>query len=164
MCEMLRASSGARLFRLVTLILLVTSASVMVKADNRHSEQIVFSGVGFGSFATDSGTVESPFGFWLWCQSETSGNGIYGADKACADALGLTKGVFGFGANGGVVENADETYTMHVHSADFVIDAFLTNASDDLEHGPSNTVNAVFTAPAGGGQSTTAVVHVTGKE
>ena len=164
MYEILRASSGARLVRLVTLTLLVTAASVAVKADNRHSEQIIFSGVGFGNI----GGVNTPFGFWLWCQNESSGNGLYGRDLACAGAvyiyeLGLTKGVLGFGDNGGVVENPDDTYTMHVHSADFVIDARFTNASPDPEHGPSNTVTAVFTAPPGGGTSTNAVVHVTGK-
>ena len=65
---------------------------------SHHSEQIVFSGVGFGHV----GGVDTPFGFWVWCQNSTSGNGLYGRDKACEGAmyvyaLGLTKGVFGFG-------------------------------------------------------------------
>jgi hypothetical protein len=156
------------LFALLTVALCLvvfSGESKVVKADNNHSEQIVFSGVGFGSF----GGVQSPFGFWVWCQNSAPGNGLYGRDKACSGAmyiyaLGITKGVFGFGSNGGVVENADETYTMHVHSADYAIDAFLTNESDDLDPGPSNTVNVTFLTPAGGGSSTNAVVIVTGKE
>lgn len=155
-----------RLFALFALILMLVSTQAAVKADNRHSEQIIFSGVGFFTTGPLTG---SPFGFWVWCQNESSGNGLYGADKACSGAmyvyaLGLTKGVFGFDGNGGVVENNDDTYTMHVHSADYLIDAFLRNAPGGVTHGPSNTVNVSFVAPGGSGTSATAVVNVTGQE
>ena len=150
---------------LTVLALLTISNQVVVKADNRHSEQVIFSGVGFGVV----GGVETPFGFWIWCQNEASGNGLYGRDKACEGAmyvyaLGLTKGVFGFGSNGGVVENFDGTYTMDVHSADGLIHAFLHNLSATVTYGPSNGVEVRFVAPGGGGVSTNAVVNVTGKE
>ena len=156
------------LFALVTIIFCVavfSGESRVVKADNSHSEQIVFSGTGFGTF----GSVQSPLGFWVWCQNSTSGNGLYGRDKACQGAmyiyaLGITKGVFGFGANGGVTENPQGIYTMHVHSADFAIDARLTNASSVLSSGPNNTVNLVYSTPGGSGSSTNSVVIVTGKE
>jgi hypothetical protein len=152
---------------LAALTLLTISTQTVVKADNKHAEHIIFSGVGTFSGGSVPG---SPFGFWIWCISESSGNGIYSKDLACSGAmyiyaLGITKGVFGFGSNGGVVENADGTYTMNVHSADLVIQARLTNVLP-VKSGPSNTVNVTFTAPAGvgSGTSTNAVVLVTGKE
>jgi hypothetical protein len=161
------------LFALATIILCVVvfgGEIRAVKADNNHSEQIVFSGVGLGTFSTDHGQVQSPFGFWVWCQnSNSSGKGVYGVDKACFGGmyiygLGITEGVFGFGENGGVTEGPDGIYTMDVHSADGKIHAHLKNASPDITSGPSNEVDATFLTPAGSGASTNAVVIVTGKE
>ena len=158
---------------LMALTLLMISTRTVVKADNNHSEQIVFSGV--GTF-TSGGLTDTPFGFWVWCQNEGSGNGIYGKDKACQGAmyiyaLGITKSVFGFPAvGGGVTEKGDGTYTMDVHSPDGIIAAKLTNALP-VKQGPKNTVNVDFTAPAAAsgagspdGTYTNAVVIVTGKE
>jgi hypothetical protein len=162
-------SSTARFLGLVALIVLMSSTASVVKADDRHSEQIVFSGVGFFSSGPLTG---SPFGFWVWCQTGSSGNGLYGADKACSGAmyvyaLGVTKGVLGFGANGGVTEPTPGHYLMDVHSADGVIRATLINVTDedDISHGPTNTVHVDFTSPiAGGGDSLNAVINITGKE
>jgi hypothetical protein len=151
----------------VSLCLVVFSGeSKVVKADNNHSEQIVFSGVGFGTFDG----VQSPFGFWVWCQnSNSSGKGVYGVDKACFGAiyiygLGITKGVFGFGENGGVTEPDEGIYNMDVHSADGQLHAMLRNFSPEISSGPSNRVDVTFLTPAGAGSSTNAVVVVTGKE
>ena len=143
---------------MAALTLLMTSTQAVVKADNNHSEQIIFSGV--GTFT--SGSLMPPlFGFWVWCQNESSGNGIYNRDKACQGAMyvyamGLTKGVLGFGANGGVVEDPSGTYTLDVHSADMMIRAKLKNAAAPVK-GPKNTVNVEFTAPGGDGTSTNAL-------
>jgi hypothetical protein len=157
------------LFALVAMILCVavcTGERNVVRADNNHSEQIVFSGTGFGNI----GGIDTPFGFWVWCQnSNSSGKGVYGVDKACFGgmyiyALGITKGVFGFGTNGGVTEPDEGIYRMDVHSADGKIHAILQNASEDISSGPSNEVDVTFLTPSGNGVSTNAVVAVTGKE
>jgi len=119
---------------------------------DHHSEQIVFSGTGTSTLG--------PFGFWVWSQDADSRTPYHGeaAGALYLYALGITSGV-----EGEVVETSDGIYQITVESRRAGgIDAILTNEGDPV-HGPHNTVDVTFTAPsAGTGQSTNAVVNVTG--
>jgi hypothetical protein len=113
-------------------------------ASAERSEQVVFSGTGFGDFG--------PFGFWVWCAVDSHNpyddcNGamyFYG--------LHLTKHV-----DGEVTEPEDDQYQMDLSSRDGSIVCTLIN-EPPIVHGPHNTVNASCSTPAGSGTSTTAVV------
>ena len=121
---------------------------------DHHSEQIVFSGTGFGDFG--------PFGFWIWCQDADSGTPYAGecAGAMYFYALHLTKGV-----EGEVEETAEGIYTMTVASRKGdSVSCTLVNASEEITTGPTNTVNVTCTAPSGSGSSDDAVVNVTGPE
>ena len=146
------------LFALVTIILCVAvfSESRVVKADN-HSEQVVFSGIGFAA----AGDWASPVGFWIWCEADST-NPYVGR---CSGAMyvyfqGITTGV-----NGTISEAPDGIYHMDVNSNQgaSVLHALLWN-SDAPVKGPRNAVGVVITTPAGtsAGGTGTAVVNVTG--
>ena len=125
---------------------------------DHHSEQIIFSGTGFGTF----NETPSPFGFWIWCQDEDSSTPYAGecAGAMYFYALGITKGV-----EGEVIELSEGIYQMTVASRKgSSVSCQLTNANEELNHGPSNTVDVTCTTPSGSGQSTNAVVNVTGPE
>lgn len=114
-------------------------------ASAARSEQVVFSGTGFGDFG--------PFGFWVWCQVQT--HNPYETD--CNGAiyfyeLGLTKHI-----TGDVSEIADDQYQMDLASRDGSIACTLTN-EPPIVHGPDNTVDASCSSPSGSGTSTNAVV------
>jgi hypothetical protein len=146
---------------LVALMLGVVAISSGTRTSAREaSEQVVFSGVGF--FGAGSAIEGSPFGFWIWCESESE-NPYAGRCQGAMYiyALGITKHVEG---EIGEIETPDgDEYLMEVHSRDGVLLATLQNVAPNVK-GPKNTVNAVFTAPAGvgGGSSTNSVVNVTG--
>jgi hypothetical protein len=140
----------------VMALLLAAQFGRMVRAQEA-SEQVVFSGVGSGTF---DGTA-TPVGFWIWCEAESENP----YEGECAGSmyfykLGITEHVFDFSEEEGVVENADGTYTLHVISQDGSIDCTLHNLTAD--HGPKNTVDVSCSAPSGSGSSTKAVVNVTG--
>ena len=121
---------------------LITQAPV---ASAERSEQVVFSGIGSGGFG--------PFGFWVWCQVETSNP--YETD--CNGSmyfyqLGLVKHV-----TGDVSEPADDQYQMDLASADGSVACTLTN-EPPIVSGPHNTVDASCSSPSGKGSSTNAVV------
>ena len=145
-------------------LLLAFGASAVATAGQgaeHHSEQIVFSGTGFGTF----NDTASPFGFWIWCQDEDSGTPYAGecAGAMYFYALGITKGV-----EGEVIETSEGIYQMTVASRrDASVSCQLTNglnSDGELEHGPRNTVDVTCVTPSGSGQSTNAVVNVTGPE
>jgi hypothetical protein len=119
---------------------------------DHHSEQIVFSGQGDSTLG--------PFGFWVWSQDADSSTPYHGeaAGALYLYALGITSGV-----EGEVEETSEGIYEITVESRlAGGIDAVLTNVADPV-HGPHNTVNVTFSSPqAGTGQSTNAVVNVTG--
>ena len=119
---------------------------------SHHSEQIVFSGTGNSTLG--------PFGFWVWSQDADSSTPYHGeaAGALYLYALGITSGV-----EGEVEETSEGIYQITVESRrPGGIDAILTNAGEPV-HGPHNTVNVTFSSPqSGSGQSTTAVVNVTG--
>ena len=121
----------------------------------QNAEQVVFSGTGFGS--------QGPFGFWVWCMAEPSGNsqGVY--EDECAGAmyfyaLGITRGVSGDVTES---ETTEGVYHMDVASRDGAVACELWNDVPVL-HGPHNTVHVSCSSPAFDGTSTSAVVNVTG--
>ncbi len=140
-------------------VLILAVASVVHAANN--SEQVVFSGAGFGTFTPAGGSpTVSPFGFWIWCESD-SGNPYVGQCNGAMYfyALGITKGV----EDGSITELSDGIYAIHILSRKdngLTVDCTLTNESSNK--GPTNTVDVACTAPAGTGQTTNAVVNVTG--
>jgi hypothetical protein len=138
---------------LFAVILVFGLASI---ASAEAAEQIVFSGTGFGTF---NGT-ETPFGFWIWCEDEEANN-PYAEECNGAMyfyALGITKGV-----KGDVEEISEGIYQMTVASRKgSSVSCILVNESDEPTQGPTNTVDVTCTTPSGSGQSTNAVVNVTG--
>jgi hypothetical protein len=136
---------------LAALVLAVVSSA---PAQPQNAEQVVFSGTGFGS--------QGPFGFWIWCMAEPSGQsaGVY--EDECAGsmyfyALGITRGV-----SGDVTETSEGVYQMDVSSRrDDAVSCVLWNETP-IQHGPRNTVHASCSSPASVGTSTNAVVNVTG--
>jgi hypothetical protein len=130
------------------------SSAAPGQGGDHHSEQIIFSGTGFGDFG--------PFGFWIWCQDADSGTPYAGecAGAMYFYALHLTKGV-----EGEVEETSEGIYTMTVASRKGdSVSCTLVNASEEITSGPTNTVNVTCTAPAGTGTSDSSVVNVTGPE
>ncbi len=125
-------------------------------ASAQHSEQVVFSGAGEGTF---DGT-DTPFGFWVWCEAD-SANPYAGECNGAMYfyALHLVKHV-----EGGVSEGPDGIYNMNVFSSDGSVACNLHNESATPSHGPQNTVMVDCSAPSGSGSSTNAVVNVTGPE
>src|SRR2546425_4489064 len=120
-----------------------------------NSEQVVFSGTGFGNFA---GTP-SPFGFWIWCEA-TSHNPYAGncAGSMYFYALGLVKHV---GGDNAITEPQDGQYVITISSRDGSVGCTLIN-TPPITQGPTNTVSVSCSAPGGGGASTNAVGHATG--
>ena len=119
---------------------------------SHHSEQVVFSGGGF------SDDLESPFGFWVWCEADST-NPYQGRCNGAmyVYARGLTKHV-----SGTIAEPQEHIYEMTVAADDGSIQAILTNVGS-INRGPHNTVMVDFAAPGpGAGISTNAVVNVTG--
>ena len=145
---------------LAALMLCLVAFSGTSISAREASEQVIFSGVGF--FDEGSDIAGSPFGFWIWCESDSQ-NPYHGRCNGAMYiyALGITKHV------DGTIEEIDtptgEAYEMDVHSRDGALAATLQNVPPNVK-GPKNTVNAVFATPpaVGGGSSTTAVVNVTG--
>lgn len=121
---------------------------------DHHSEQIVFSGTGFGDFG--------PFGFWIWCQDPDSST-PYAEECAGAIyfyALQITKGV-----EGEVAEGPDGIYTMSVTSRKGdSVSCTLVNDSEEINAGPTNGVTVTCSSPAGSGHSDNSVINVTGPE
>ena len=132
------------------LVVLVTAPGV--SAQPRNSEQVVFSGTGFGTFGGGS-----PVGFWIWCEADSE-NPYAGECNGAMYfyALGITKHV-----DGTIAEPSDGHYVMTVSSRDSSVACTLANPALAVQ-GPRNTVNVGCTAPAGSGSSTNAVVNVTG--
>jgi len=140
----------------LALVLGGSAVATAGQGGDHHSEQIVFSGTGFGTF----NDTPSPFGFWIWCQDADSSTPYAGECNGAMYfyALGITKSV-----EGEVIELSDGIYQMTVASRKGgSVSCQLTNASDELSSGPNNTVDVTCTTPSGTGQSTSAVVNVTG--
>ncbi len=136
-----------------------SSAAVVAPASVPHnSEQVVFSGV-----AGINDTLGTPVGFWIWCEADST-NPYQGE---CNGAmyfyeLGITRHVED---SSKIQELADGQYMITVNaSRDSSIACTLTNTPPP-QHGPTNTVVVVCTAPhSGQATSTNAVVNVTGPQ
>ena len=146
-------------FCLVVVVVMLCATPTNVARAANNSEQVIFSGTGFGTF---SGTP-TPFGFWIWCEAE-SGNPYVGICSGAMYfyALGIVEHVAGFPPSGGIEEGPDGIYTMTVQSADGTVSCALVNASATLQRGPKNRVLVACEGPAGSGVSTNSVVNVTG--
>jgi len=131
----------------------VMGASALGAAEPRNSEQVVFSGGGTGTF----GGNPTPFGFWIWCEADST-NPYTGTCQGAMYfyVLGLVKSV-----KGAVVEPEENSYMMVVTTSDQTVFCSLQNVPP-IVHGPVNTVNVNCQAPAGNGVSNSAVVNVTG--
>lgn len=127
----------------------VANTAGATAAQAAGSEQVVFSGTGFGS--------SGPFGFWVWCEADSS-NPYAGFCNGAMYfyALHLTQHVSGTISEG----QTEDMYTMAVQSRDGSIMCWLTN-SVPVMSGPNNTVWATCSNPASAGMSASAVVNVT---
>jgi hypothetical protein len=149
--------SLAALVMVLLLTVTISQISRAHAASSSHSEQVIFSGTGFGTF----GGTATPFGFWIWCEAD-SGNSYVGQCNGAMYfyALGIVKHV----VDGSITELADGVYSINVlSSADTTVNCTLVNGAPPVK-GPNNTVTATCTAPAtaGVGTSGSAVVNVTG--
>ena len=147
--------------RILRPLLAVAILSIASFALGGSSEQLVFSGTGFGTFTPAGGTAtNTPFGFWIWCEVDSS-NGYVGE---CNGAmyfykLGITRAVEDAGA-GAIQELSEGIYRISIVSKkDNAIACTLVNESDN--HGPNNLIDVSCSAPAGAGQAK-GVVNVTG--
>ncbi len=143
----------ASLLVVVALLMLWgTSGSVAQAANN--SEQVVFSGTGF------SATI-GPFGFWIWCEADSSNPYV----SECNGAMYFyalfptmpTKHV-----DGTISEGPEGIYTMRVASRDGSVACTLKNEATPPTPGPTNKVSVKCCKPSFSGESTNAVVNVTG--
>jgi len=148
-------NTRATIASLVVVVFVLSSSAVISAQSSKHSEQVVFSGVG-------ACTEFGPVGFWIWCESDSSNPYLGECNGAMyVYSQGITKGV-----NGMITENQSTgAYTMSVVSRDSVLSATLTDVPP-VNKGPRNTVDFTVDIPAGScsGRSTTAVVNVTGPE
>jgi hypothetical protein len=155
---------SAKVVRAVFVVSILALASTAAAANN--SEQVVFSGTGFGTFALNGGDpTVTPLGFWIWCESD-SGNKYLGECHGAMYfyALGVTRSVEDAG-EGAIVENGEGLYSISVvdKKGQGLIACTLTNLSDDP--GPSNMITVECTAPGaviGSGTAPKSVVNVTG--
>jgi hypothetical protein len=151
-----------KVVRALLIVSILAVASIAAAANN--SEQVVFSGTGFGTFTPSGGSpTETPFGFWIWCEVE-SGNKYVGECHGAMYfyALGITRAVEDAGP-GAIQEPSDGIYSISVvdkKGQGAVIACTLINSSHD--HGPTNLITVTCDAPAGGGSAPNSVVNVTG--
>ena len=141
-------------------ILLAFTVTTPPTSRAQAAEQVTFSGGGTNNFG-------APFAFWIWCAAE--GNGPYAQTHKCKGAVTVPVQRLVVHVEGFVVEEADETYTMHVFSphpdpGSGSLTATLHNVDPEPAHGPNNTVEFTVVTPPRTftGVSTTAVVNVTG--
>lgn len=145
-------------FIVATLALMLLLAVTVLPASTAFassSEQVVFSGTGFGTFKN----TPTPFGFWIWCEGQSS-NPYKGQCSGAMYfyALGIVKHV----VDGNITGLGNNQFSITVVSTlDNSVDCTLVNAPPLLS-GPDNTVTANCNAPAGTGTSDNAVVTVTG--
>jgi hypothetical protein len=104
---MKRARGMAVTAMTATVVVLVATFGSAAQAAN-SSEQVIFSGTGFGTFANQP----SPFGFWIWCEADSL-NPYQGncAGSIYIYGLGLVKGVSGDDA---ITEPSEHKYVITV--------------------------------------------------
>lgn len=150
---MFRVTAKLRLLAVTAVLALLVASSSIAQAAN-NSEQVIFSGTGFGTFANTA----TPVGFWIWCEAE-SHNPYAGECNGSMYfyALRIVKHV----VDGSISEPSEGMYQISVVSSDGSISCTLTNVPP-ITKGPTNTVNVSCATPSGSGQSTSAVVNATG--
>ncbi len=147
------------LVALVMVLLLTVTISQTSRAraaSSSHSEQVIFSGAGF------SQSAQTPIGFWIWCEADSS-NPYFGQCNGSMYfyAKGIVKHVDEMQIPG-IQEVADGDYKMTVGSSDGSVSCTLENVPPPTS-GPTNTVHIICTAPViPDGLSTKAVVNATG--
>jgi len=128
-----------RIFGRTTLLLLAVGVTLLTSRTAAATEQIVFSGTGAFAGVT-------PFGFWIWCESQDSGNPYRGQCNGAMYfyALGITKHVAG-----SITEIAEGSIFQIdvVSTVDDSVACSLTNSSPPVK-GPHNTVTVNCTAPS----------------
>jgi hypothetical protein len=141
---------------LAAVVISVAPQPVLAQA----SQQVVFSGTGFGTFALGTNAPKgSPVGFWIWCEGAST-NPYMGVCNGAMYfyAFGITRPV------DGRVSESNGAFTMTVHSPGPTFLCTLTNVPP-VTSGPTNTVNVSCTTPGaltGSGSSKNSVVRVTG--
>ena len=155
-------SRSVKVVRALLIVSILAVASIAAAGNN--SEQVVFSGTGFGTFTPSGGSpTNTPFGFWIWCESD-SGNKYLGECHGAMYfyALGITRAVEDSGP-GAINELGEGLYSISVvdkKGQGAIIACTLTNSSDD--HGPVNLITVACGAPNGSGTAPNSVVNVTG--
>jgi hypothetical protein len=151
-----RFVKNALLALAVLTIAAAAAVGIASRADAASSEQIIFSGTGF------SPSTGTPFGFWIWCQSDESSTPYAGecSGSMYFYSLHVTKHVEDVVE---VQEPSEGEYLMTVASSDGAVSCTLENDPPPTS-GPTNTVHVSCTAPASfaDGVSTNAVVQATG--
>ncbi len=122
------------------------------------AQQIVFSAQNppsTGSFT--SGSVTTPFGFWIWCEGAST-NPYTGR---CGGAMYF----YGLAIVRGVQDFAAPTFgtsavTLHVQSGDGAVHCDLTGPLSPSS-GPTNTISVTCMKPSGSGTASNAEVQIT---
>src|SRR5713226_380307 len=123
-------------------VLLSTAPGILAHASS--SEQVVFSGTGFGKF----GGVNTPFGFWIWCESDSSNPYLGQCSGAMYFyALGIIRGV---GDTKPIAEPSPGAYVMTVGSADNAVACVLSNATPLLQARPTRSTSVAIRPLAAG--------------
>jgi hypothetical protein len=154
-------TQSVKVVRTLLAVSILAIASFAVAANN--SEQVIFSGTGFGTFTPNGGSpTDTPFGFWIWCEADSSNSYLGECHGAMYfQALHITQAVEDSGP-GAIQELSEGIYSISVvdKKGQGLIACTLTNASDNP--GPSNMITVSCRAPAGAGLAPNSVVSVTG--
>ena len=145
--------------RTVLVVSILAMASVAAAGNN--SEQVVFSGIGSGTF---DGTA-TPMGFWIWCEADSANSYLHECNGAMYFYnLSITQGVEDPSASA-FLESPDGIYHITVvdrATGGSIINCVLTNEATPPKHGPNNKIDVVCTTPSGSTTVSNAVVNVTG--
>ena len=132
-----------------------TSGATAVNRPSTVNQQLVLqdrAGTGFGTFNGH----QTPFGFWIWCQTALNSN-AYGAD--CGGSmyfyeLGISTGVDGsISGNTVTVESTPRNGSL---SCTFTLPSFST-----VTAGATNTVGLTCSSPSGSGTDNKVAIQLT---
>jgi hypothetical protein len=148
---------SANLVRFFLVVSILAIASIAAAGSN--SEQVVFSGIGSGTF----NDTETPVGFWIWCEADSSNKYLHECNGSMYFYnLNIVQGVEDPSASA-FQELSEGIYQITVvdrATGGSIINCMLTNESS--KHGPSNNVDITCTTPSGSTTVQHAVVNVTG--
>jgi len=145
------------LVRALFVVSILVIASVATAANN--SEQVVFSGIGSGTF----NRTQTGIGFWIWCEADSNNPYLHQCNGAMYFyQLGIVEGVEDPSPSA-FFESPDGIYHITVvdrATGGSIVNCTLVNESS--KNGPSNNVDVNCTTPAGSTTVGHAVVNVTG--